>query len=213
MFALCQASTQRCTLRNINAIRPDATRVNRVELAATLETSMSIANICRPEIVTIDAAASLREAAVMMRTRHVGALVVTVVNGEHEQAVGVVTDRDLAIEILARDLHPGDVQVGHLASRRLASVPVTAGIAEAVAVMQKAGVRRLLVTEEQGQLCGFVSADDLLEAVAGELSGLAQALRIGIAREGAERASIVPPRPRAVFLPHGTPGMQQPIAA
>jgi CBS domain-containing protein len=174
---------------------------------------MSIAQICRREIVTIDAGASLREAATLMRSRHVGALVVTVVNGEHEQAVGVVTDRDLAIEILARDLNPGEVKVGQLASRRLASVPGSAGIAEAVAVMQKASVRRLLVTEQQGQLSGFVSADDLLDALAGELSGLAQALHIGIAREGAERVSIAPPRPRPVFLPHGTPGMQQPIAA
>ena len=78
--------------------------------------------------------------------------------------------------------------------------------------MQQAGVRRLLVTGEHGELTGFVSADDLLEALAGELSGLAQSLRSGIAREGAERASMAPQRPRPVFLPHGTPGMRQPVA-
>ena len=169
---------------------------------------MSIAAICQPEVITIDAGASLRVAANLMRAHHVGALVVTVEAAGHEQAVGVITDRDLAIEILARDLNPTDVKVGQLASRHLASVPGTAGIAEAVAVMQEAGVRRLLVTGTEGQLAGFVAADDLLEALAGQLGVLANALRSGIAREGVERASIPPPPPRPVFLPHGTPGMQ-----
>ena len=173
---------------------------------------MSIAAICQPEVITINAGASLRDAANLMREHHVGALVVTVEAAGHERAVGVITDRDLAIEILARDLNPTDVKVGQLASRHLASVPGTAGIAEAVAVMREAGVRRLLVTGAEGQLAGFVSADDLLEALAGQLGVLANAFRTGIAREGVERPSIPPPRPRPVFLPHGTPGMQLPIS-
>ena len=65
---------------------------------------MSIAAICQPEVITIDAGASLRDAANSMRAHHIGALVVTVEAAGHEQAVGVITDRDLAIEILARDL-------------------------------------------------------------------------------------------------------------
>ena len=173
---------------------------------------MSIAAICQPEVITINAGASLRDAANLMREHHVGALVVTVEAAGHERAVGVITDRDLAIEILAHDLNPTDVKVGQLASRHLASVPGTAGIAEAVAVMREAGVRRLLVTGAEGQLAGFVSADDLLEALAGQLGVLANAFRTGIAREGVERPSIPPPRPRPVFLPHGTPGMQLPIS-
>ena len=169
---------------------------------------MSIAAICRPEVITISAGASLRDAANLMREHHVGALVVTVEAAGHEQAVGVITDRDLAIEILARDLDPVDVKVGQLARRHLASVPATAGISDAVSVMRDAGVRRLLVTGPEGQLAGFVSADDLLDALAGQLGVLASALRSGIAREGVERASIPPPHPRPVFLPHGTPGMR-----
>ena len=173
---------------------------------------MNIAAICQPEVITIDAGASLRDAANLMREHHVGALVVTVEAAGHEQAVGMITDRDMAIEILARDLNPTDVKVGQLASRHLASVPGTAVIAEAIAVMHEAGVRRLLVTGNEGQLTGFVSADDLLEALAGQLGILANALRAGIAREGVERPSIPRARPRPVFLPHGTPGMQLPIS-
>jgi CBS domain-containing protein len=172
---------------------------------------MTIASICRSEVVSVDAGASLREAAILMREHHVGALVVTVPGAGHEQVVGMVTDRDMAIEILARDLDPADVKVGQVANRKLASVPDAAGIGDAVAIMQAAGVRRLLVTGADGQLVGFVSADDLLEALAAQLSLLAGALRSGIAREETQRASIPPARPRPVFLAHGTPSLQQPI--
>lgn len=173
---------------------------------------MTIATICRREVITINAGASLRAAANLMREHHVGALVVTAESAGHEQVVGVITDRDIAIEILARNLDPADVTVGQLASRQLAAVPLTADIAQAVALMREVGVRRLLVTEADGRLAGFVSADDLLEALAAQLGMLAGALRSGIAREGTERPAVPPPRPRPVFLAHGTPGMQQPIA-
>lgn len=173
---------------------------------------MTIATICQHEVITIDSGASLRDAAIQMREHHVGALAVTVASAGYEQVVGLITDRDIAIEILARDLDPADVKVGQLASRNLASVPDTAGIAAAVSIMREAGVRRLLVTGQEGQVTGFVSADDVLDALAAQLSVLAGALRSGIAREGAERPSIPPARPRPVFLAHGTPGMQQPIA-
>jgi CBS-domain-containing membrane protein len=171
---------------------------------------MSIAEICQRHIITIDATATLREAASQMREHHVGALVVTSqAEGQH-QVIGVVTDRDLAIEVLARGLGAMEVHAAQVASRKLVAVPASAGIGEAVAAMQAAGVRRLLVTDPGGQLAGFVTSDDLLDALAGQLSGLAAALRSGIARETTERAAFSPPRPRPVFLPHGTPGMQEP---
>jgi CBS domain-containing protein len=169
---------------------------------------MSIAQICQRHVITIGAAATLREAAALMREHHVGALVVTAEAGGQNQVVGVLTDRDLAIEVLARGMGTEDLRVAQVASRRLAAVPGSAGIGEAVAAMQQAGVRRLLVTESDGQLAGFVTADDLLDALAGQLGGLAAALRSGIARETSERPSVSPPRPRPAFLPHGTPGMQ-----
>jgi CBS domain-containing protein len=167
---------------------------------------MSIAAICHREIVTIDEHASLRDAAQLMRSQHVGALVVTAVEGEQPQVIGVVTDRDLAIEVLARDLGGSDIKIGQLASRRLASVRAAGDIGEAVSAMRQAGVRRLLVTEADGRLSGFVSSDDLLDALAGELSTLAAAMRSGIARESAEHKSMSPPVPRPVFLPQGTAG-------
>ena len=73
--------------------------------------------------------------------------------------------------------------------------------------MAEAGVRRLLVTDADGRLAGFVSADDILGALAHEMAGLATAMREGIARETESRQPIAAPHPRPVFLPYGTPGM------
>lgn len=168
---------------------------------------MNIANLCQRELVTIDSGASLSRAARLMREQHVGALVVTADSGERQHAVGIVTDRDLVVEVLAKDDVPMDMTVGRLSSQKLAGVPGSASVAEAVAAMERAGVRRLLVADEQGHVIGIVSADDLLAAVAAELGGLARALRSGIARESAERQAAAPPAPRPVFLAHGTPGM------
>jgi CBS domain-containing protein len=172
---------------------------------------MSIAEICQRHVITIDATATLREAATQMREHHVGALVVTAETAGQNQVVGVITDRDLAIEVLARDLSPADVHVAQVASRRLVAVPTNASLGEAAAMMKDAGVRRLLVTGDGGQLVGFVTADDLLDALAGPLGSLAGAVRSGIARETSERSTIAPPRFRPAFLPHGTPGMQEPV--
>jgi len=169
---------------------------------------MSIACLYRKNIVTIDEHASLRQAATLMREHHVGALVVTASDGPAPRAVGVVTDRDIAVEVLARNLGGSDVKVGELASRRLAAVAANATIGDAVAQMQRAGVRRLLVTEESGEIVGIVSSDDLIEAIAAELGTLAAALRGGIAREAAERPAVPASMPRPVFLPRGTPGWQ-----
>lgn len=164
---------------------------------------MNVADYCQREIVTIPADAPLQEAAAVMRKNHVGALVV-IDSVEPARVVGVVTDRDLAIEVIARDLDVASMSIGQLASPSLVAVPGGASIYEAVAAMEDEGVRRLLVTDSDSRVFGFLSADDLVEAIAAELSGLARALRRGIARESEERPG---PRALPVFLPPGVPGM------
>ena len=167
---------------------------------------MDIATICRRQVVTIEADASLREAAILMRDRHVGALVVTD-SADMPQVLGVVTDRDLAIEVLARESDSFAVCIGDIASDSLVAVTETATVQEAVEAMKRHGVRRLLVTDDGHRVIGFVSGDDLVNAIAGELSGLAAALKSGIACEKIERATSETSGPRLVFLPQGTPGM------
>lgn len=165
---------------------------------------MDLAQLCTREVVCIDAQASLRSAAALMCDEHVGALVV--VTGEQPaQVVGVVTDRDLALEVLGRPEPRADVRTGHLAKTPPVSVPVTATLREAIEAMQEGGVRRLLVLDGNRGVVGLVSSDDLLEAVAQELASLAGALRNGIAREKTERSVVaVSAHSRPVFPAFGT---------
>ena len=167
---------------------------------------MNISSLCQREIVSVSANASIREAAEAMRQHHVGALVVTDPD-EPGRAVGVVTDRNLVVDLLATGLPVDGQAIGEICSMNLVGVPATATIPEAVQAMQRAGVRRLLVVQPGGSLMGLVSADDLFEASAGELEALAGALRTGISRESSRTMSDGPgfELPRAIYLPGHEP--------
>ncbi len=170
---------------------------------------MTIGSICKRYIVTVDANDSLQKAAMLMREHHVGAVVVVEggTDGAGQRVVGIVTDRDMAIEVLARGGDASQVSVGRLAQSRLVSVPDDADMAEAVALMQTNGVRRLLVHDADGLLIGIVSFDDLLPACVAPLAGLADLMRKGLEREVAERGAIAAPTRPALRIPAmGTAG-------
>ncbi len=153
---------------------------------------MNIGSICRRPIITVDAEQSLQQAATLMREHHVGALVVIETRAEDPgpRVLGVISDRDLAIEVLARGGDGAQVRAGRLVRGRVVSVPEQSELSDAVALMQSAGVRRLLVSDAEGLLVGLVSFDDILPACVAPLAGLADALRKGLEREVAERGAI-----------------------
>jgi CBS-domain-containing membrane protein len=168
---------------------------------------MNVGQICKRHIVSIDGAGSLQQAAQLMREHHVGALVVTTADAQGTHVAGVVTDRDMAIEALARGPDASQLPVARIARERLVSVPETAGLDEAVARLQDAGVRRLLVQGAEGQLVGLVSFDDLLQACVAPLAGLSEVLRREVEREVAERgAAAAPSRPLLRVPAMGTAG-------
>ncbi len=166
--------------------------------------SVDISSLCSREVVGIAAQAPLREAAALMCEEHVGSLVV-VTGDDPPQVVGILTDRDLALDVLGRDQPSSQLRAGDLAKAPPLAVRSDASLAEAVSAMEKAGVRRLLVVDEDGGVVGLVAAEDLLAAISEELAGLARALRSGIEREKSQRA--VASRPvgsRPVFPGFGT---------
>lgn len=163
---------------------------------------MNVSSLCQRDIVSVPASASVRQAAAVMREQHVGALAVTDPY-EPGRVIGIVTDRDLVLDLLAAG-HPVDGQaIGTVCHADLAGVSADASVQEAVQAMQRSGVRRLLVMGEDDAVVGLVSADDLLEAVAGELDALAGTLRNSVLREGSRerqrrRSESGPPPARYV---------------
>jgi CBS domain-containing protein len=168
---------------------------------------MNISDLCTRELVAVPANASVRAAAEAMRANHVGALAVT---DPHQpgQVVGILTDRDLVLDLLAEGRSPEAQPIGALCTTELLSVPGAAGVREAIDRMRRHGVRRLFVTGADGAILGLISVDDLLQAVARELGGLAGTVRINIEHEAAPDAQRVhPPRDRGelMYLPRHEP--------
>lgn len=169
---------------------------------------MDLTPLCTREVVGIDARASLRDAAALMCEEHVGALVV-VTGDDPPKVVGLVTDRDLTLEVVGRGETRADVRIGDLAKQPPMAVPSRATLREAVIAMEAGGVRRLLVVDDDGGVVGLVSADDLLEALAQEFAVLARALRKGIEQEKSGRAvASVPARARIVYPAYGSVAME-----
>lgn len=183
---------------------------------------MNIESICTRHIVSLEGHESLQRAALLMREQHVGVVVVTAPHDEGVQVLGVVTDRDLAIEVLARGAVAAAQPVSSLVQGAPVGVDGSAGLEHAVQMMEAAGVRRLLVHDERGQLIGLLSLDDLLPALTAPLASLAVALKRGAAREAARRGPIAaaaaaaaaanPTRPALRVPAMGTAGWRGPMA-
>jgi len=135
---------------------------------------MSIGELCNREVVFATRKTSIIEAAQLMRQYHVGDLVVVDLVDDKRTPVGVVTDRDIVIEIVGESLSVDDFTVADIMSRQLISVPETEGVIETIRLMRAHGIRRIPVTNAEGGLEGIVSVDDMLDLLAEELTELAK---------------------------------------
>ena len=170
---------------------------------------MNVESICSHEVVSLDAGEPLQRAALLMREQHVGAIVVTEARADGKHVLGVVTDRDLAIEVLARGGDASQVPVQRVLQGPPVGIDAQADLADAVQAMQAAAARRLLVHDEAGLLVGLLSMDDLLPALLAPLSGLGDVLRRGLQREMQLRGPITQTARPALRVPAlGTAGWQ-----
>jgi CBS domain-containing protein len=150
---------------------------------------MNIGQLCNRNPITVGRSAELIEAAQLMRANHIGYLVVVdpEVADQSLRPVGVITDRDIVISVIARETDPHTLRVGDV----MTPSPVTVGAAEpvdrALREMRRTGVRRMPVVGERGELIGVLSLDDVLEVLAGELQNLAGSIRNERAIEGSLR--------------------------
>ncbi|HYL23155.1 MAG TPA: CBS domain-containing protein [Burkholderiales bacterium] len=149
---------------------------------------MKIRDFCSREVVTVEPLATLRVASILMRQNHVGALIVVEQRDGGSHPVGIVTDRDIVVGVVAIPGGiPEAIRVCDLMSTRLAVVREDDGVFEAVQAMSERGVRRLPVIAADGTLRGIVTADDIQRVVSTEMANLAAALKRGVEREELER--------------------------
>ena len=135
---------------------------------------MPIGEFCNREVVFAMRKTTIPEAAQLMRQHHMGDLVVVDVVDGRGVPVGIVTDRDIVVEIIAKSLDFDDFTVGDIMSPQLASVRESASVFETIALMRNKGIRRIPVIDREGGLEGIISADDILDLLAEEMTELAK---------------------------------------
>ncbi len=133
---------------------------------------MSVGLFCNRDTAIARRGDSILEAARIMRQWHVGCLIVVEQDDRGVRPVGIVTDRDLVIEVLAANLEPDAVTVGDLIGTELLTARERDGLWETLRRMQSRGVRRIPVVDADGYLAGILTQDDVLEILVGELSDL-----------------------------------------
>ncbi len=137
---------------------------------------MLISDISRSDVVTCERDTSVHGVAALMREHHVGDVVVVEVEGGRKRPVGIVTDRDLVIELLATQVDPGSVSAGDVMSWELVQARADDDISAAIDAMRAAGVRRMPVVDGEGALVGIVTVDDLIDWLAGSLNDLGRVI-------------------------------------
>lgn len=135
---------------------------------------MPISEFCNRDVVFATRKMSVPEAAQLMRQFHVGDLVVVDELESKRVPVGIVTDRDMVIQIIAKSLDFNEFCVGDIMSPQLVSVQEKEGVFETIRLMRAKGVRRIPVVNQEGGLEGIVSADDILDLLAEEMTELAK---------------------------------------
>ncbi|MCK4621656.1 MAG: CBS domain-containing protein [Desulfuromonadales bacterium] len=148
---------------------------------------MLVSEFCNREVVIADRATTILEAAKLMRSEHVGDLVVTDNRNGRQVPVGILTDRDIVVELLAEEIELDKVSVGDAMSYELLSVKEQDGLLETIEKMRDRGVRRLPVVDDAGALVGIVTVDDLMELVAEQLTDLVRLVGNELVRERARR--------------------------
>jgi CBS domain-containing protein len=138
-----------------------------------------IGEVCSKPVVTVSPESTIHEAAHRMWTKKVGALVAV---NEAGVPVGILTDRDIAVKVVAQGKDPAKVQVGSIVRRNPTVIREEEGILDATRTLSRRGVRRLPVVGRDGKLVGIVSVDDLLMLLGSELHHIASALASELGR-------------------------------
>lgn len=137
---------------------------------------MTIGEICSRTVVFAHENMSLSDAANLMREHHVGSLVVVKEGDPNRVPTGIITDRDIVIEVVAQGLDHDTLRVGEIMGGDLVTAREQDNMLDILQVMRRRGIRRMPVVTASGSLTGIVTIDDLLEIVAEELDDLVKAI-------------------------------------
>ena len=149
---------------------------------------MSVGAFCNREVVVATPDTGIAALARLMRHHHVGDVVI-VDNSDPAKVMplGIVTDRDLVMELLAKAVAPDSVTAGDLLADRLVTAHEQDSLWHTIKRMRASGIRRMVVVDDHTNLIGILTLDDIMELLADELSTLAKIPGQELAREAIHR--------------------------
>lgn len=144
-------------------------------------------DVCSRIVAICYAGTVLSDAARQMRREHVGCLVVVEDSAPGKVVVGMLTDRDIVVSVVAADSDPRNLPVVEAMTTDVISAREEDSVLDVLEQMRRRGIRRVPVTGPRGLLVGIVTLDDILETFADEMQAVAGAIRGGPRRESSQR--------------------------
>ncbi len=149
---------------------------------------MNAGELCNRDVVTATRDMAILDAARLMRDHHVGCLVVTEDKEGRVEPVGMLTDRDIVIEVIAESIDINQVTVGDVMTYAVLKVPEDESVFDTAQRMRARGVRRVPVVSNTCSLVGILAFDDILEMLSEELSLLSRLTSREAEQEAKKRA-------------------------
>lgn len=131
------------------------------------------------QVACLSPRATIYDASQAMKSKGIGAIIVV---SDDDKPIGILTDRDIVMRVVAAQLRPETATIEDAMSRDLVALREDATIRRATEVMREKGVRRIPIVDAQGRVTGIVSLDDLLVEIGLEIGNLAQGIVSGLTR-------------------------------
>lgn len=150
---------------------------------------MRVGDFCKHGVVTIDTTADVVEVAKTMRDEHVGFLVVIEEGDPTRKPVGVITDRDVVLQVSAKEVDPRSITAADIMSRDPLVAREADDLNDVLQAMRLDGFRRVPVLTMSGALVGVIAIDDAIDLIAGLLCDISGSIRNEQRQERRLRAS------------------------
>ncbi len=144
---------------------------------------MPVYEVMSSPVITISKRATAAEAARLLKKHGIGSLVVV----DEKGVAGIVTERDLVERVVAEDRRPSEVAVEEIMTREPVTILSKQTLIEAMELMRKHGIKRLVVLSDSGELAGVITQTDIMRVAPSMISGLMMMIR-----ELEEEEAVVP---------------------
>jgi len=144
---------------------------------------MKVEHYCKRNVAAINGSADVVDVARLMRERHVGFLVVFRDNDPLRSPIGVVTDRDIVLQVTAKEVDPRAVTAEDIMTRQPMIATEEEDVSDLIEGMRLAGIRRAPVVDSRGALSGIIAIDDVIDVIATLLGHVAGSIKTEQRRE------------------------------